>query len=758
MSVLIAYDSSGSTNYEQHYHRVVQQLTEEYRNHKNLKIISWNSEYKEITFDELRKINQSMCGSGGTAIQLVAEYIITTDFKGKLVLITDGAVAASDIQTCDQYLRHYDKLDFVDVFIIGHYANMSVSCPFTRLCPHKVNTYISGHLTETVEISPKDIMLLDKIDTLTSEHEFLENYDSIHKALTARMMGKTETDQNIHDKLVKLKNKFQEEQSKAKSNQMQDKIAELSSTYSISTYQNIINSYYYTSSNDIESKFNELFNITKGGLKSTFCHRLRRADEIQKPEIDELVLTKLDEPELETFECPITCEDELDVVILIKEAPALMHLVEPHQFDDILNCPLNALNYKQLTTAITDTFDLAVGLQALQQAQNINHPITRSPLTRSPLQGGIFLGANKSQAQATNHTIAKMICGLNPGGKPKKIGNMNLWYAVIYFLLQNHHRFQDITQYARQHMKWRLQNTTAWASLTGLPQYLNVRVPLGLACWMVTASPLLNLPSKRDMMRAHVFHLDELFHLTALYEAPIDERCQVHGKRLVALYKLLSICKKDKRRLDMMIRALYQNCDNYIPLDGPAEEDQVTQVLQDLKDTYNLVGTKEELVSLHQLVNPNLSAGDIPLSLEFTPTNLQYAIEWEYGLSRTTIEGHHPICPKTMRPFYYVKDKTWKDEFISTYKTDKVFSGHECYIRYVNKYNKYPSVEELINYLYEYHCVNRNYKCLPAPVNQFANEIVEECNKHITDVPVEEFIRITNASMCIADRIKMESS
>ena len=311
-------------------------------------------------------------------------------------------------------------------------------------------------------------------------------------------------------------------------------------------------------------------------------------------------------------------------------------------------------------------------------------------------------------------------------------------------------------------MKWRLENTITNSSLSGVNQYINIKVPLGLACWMVCSAPFIDLPTKQDPSRAHVFHLDVLITLTQLYGAYLPtDKLYMHSKRLKWLYRLLSQSKKQNNTLALQIRALYQRCyvcsdKTYIPIDGPADEEQQQQVMQNLK-CYDL--SPADLISLYSMVDPNLKADAIKLSVNWTPSPTQYSVSWpDYGLNTRTIEVDTPICANTMRPFYHVnKTETWKDEFRRYYhsQVEKCISVDKCYIGFVEKYQKYPaSVDEFIIYMYTHYCVNRCHMSLPAPIHQFAQEVMDAYAWHRIDP--RDFIQITRSSARIEDRIRME--
>jgi hypothetical protein len=56
--------------------------------------------------------------------------------------------------------------------------------------------------------------------------------------------------------------------------------------------------------------------------------------------------------------------------------------------------------------------------------------LLKNPFTQNRLLGSISLGTHKSHITVGNYTIAKLIAG------GKILGNMNLYYAVIWYLIQ----------------------------------------------------------------------------------------------------------------------------------------------------------------------------------------------------------------------------------------------------------------------------------------------------------------------------------
>jgi hypothetical protein len=208
--VLIAYDSLGSTADDAMYHKKSRQIVDDiFERYQGVRILSWNHEGEYITkglFDNLNRMNH---GDGGTDIDCIARALIDDNFHGKLVIITDGGVNPYSVHKCNDVMQLFTgRITDVDVHVItwGE-ADLSVTCPFTRRCPHKV--YMHTHMSGTTElsVSSDDIALIDQIDAIDTLEEFEEKHDAILRALTARFMGSVVTDPELHDQLVRCQNR-----------------------------------------------------------------------------------------------------------------------------------------------------------------------------------------------------------------------------------------------------------------------------------------------------------------------------------------------------------------------------------------------------------------------------------------------------------------------------------------------------------------------------------------------------------------------
>lgn len=81
-----------------------------------------------------------------------------------------------------------------------------------------------------------------------------------------------------------------------------------------------------------------------------------------------------------------------------------------------------------------------------------NRNLLKNPFTQNRLLGSIPLGTHKSHVQVGNYTIAKLMTG------GKLVGNMNLYYAVIWHLIAEKQieYLKDIEKNATEHLIYRM--------------------------------------------------------------------------------------------------------------------------------------------------------------------------------------------------------------------------------------------------------------------------------------------------------------
>lgn len=127
------------------------------------------------------------------------------------------------------------------------------------------------------------------------------------------------------------------------------------------------------------------------------------------------------------IECPILLEEDVPQ-ILIDECEPLLKGLEKSIVDDIAVCPLRILNYPKLKEKLKSRISNYVGVMGIKAKFNKN--LLKNPFTQNRLIGSIPLGTHKSHIQVGNYTIAQLMTG------GKLVGNMNLYYAVIWHLIE----------------------------------------------------------------------------------------------------------------------------------------------------------------------------------------------------------------------------------------------------------------------------------------------------------------------------------
>ncbi|OHT08007.1 hypothetical protein TRFO_23625 [Tritrichomonas foetus] len=792
LSRTFAIDFSRSTKDNTSYHSYVRKLIDDNYRDGDI-IVMWDHEFKIVDVNDFRQLNDSLSGRGGTSPISVAQACHTVGEKGQehLILITDGQVDVDSIDQADQYVvSNGVKFQLITAYVIKSSlidgVNMSVICPFTRNCPHTIYEVTfdadTPKTAELASVAEDDLIIARDIDLINSIEDFMKNYPSLLRALTARTMG-TVGDRELRNKVIKMQNRIC---SNVKGTVphigklLQDSLERNDLETSLNYGSQLVLNHEVPS--DFASKIQCLIRMCEGVLRFTFdpdsiqSARAERAKPVTPFEaIDtEDAYTETDSP----FVCPISYEDETDPAILIvKPEKPIMFTLGIKTVNQVIDCPLNAFFKKSVNTKTIETIDHPVSLRIIREAQQIGRPLVESPMTRRPILGAIPLGAHHSHVRAANWTLSKLFSG------GKQLGNMDFWFAYLYLLIESGQipYLQEVLPFVREQMIYRLKNSYSSASLTGLTGYVQRRIPLGTAIWFVLASPAFAIqpPIEYDPLRLHLLHPNLLLKLLELVKYPLPEGINRHIKRLRALFAMLSFCKWKPFDFNMLLRGMYQRwtlidtkdinhsifdkdfeIPRYVPVDGAPTLTQL-QVIRDTLPRRCLGLTFEELYSLGKLVNPNKSAGSIPLPLDWTPEKLpDWRESWNHYDGLAEKFKNVEICPQTMRPYYKVGDKTWYEahtEIVSIDSEHPVFSSSALYGKFVCKYGKYPTMPELVEFIFNKRVIKGNDQSLMKDIKIYAKLAVDMFQKVIQDVHPDIFRNRFNLSAVIEKRIKMEN-
>jgi hypothetical protein len=787
-STLIAYDGSGSTDKHAFYHDQTQRIVAALP--PDSKILFWDTASRIVNHWELAAINKARKGGGGTEPGTIASYIASTGFNGDLVIITDGQVGS--VSHVDSLLPPSATFKGVTAHLIhtGGTVNMSVTCPFTRRSPHQI--YLYGEDKEqrlVTSTTAEDLAVVNRIASINTITEFEVIFPTLEKAVVAATMG-SNGDPTLRDALLAMKSRIMKVEARMKGDSATVKdlnaaLDERRMTEALALAHALTEEYYGDETEDPDAttwsaRISRLVSMTEGALRGTFDlsgisaairgDRARRAT-TAAPAPASAVSPMEAAPGQPTFECPITCYDEADVVILVTEGPPILAGLDKDIVNSLYDCPLNLLNHPSLIDAIKERIDHPISLRAFQDAHTAGLPFTSSPLTRRPLQpGGICLGLSEAHCRATTWTLSNLYTG------GKLIGNQDFWFACIWLLVERGHLayLGKLLPQLRTHMLWRILNHSSAVGLSGLPELPTTRVPLRTALWYVFASAEFGMRPDRDLIRAHLPHLDALQELLTLTGLELSPAVTQHVTRVRVLMSMLSWVKRDRHMLPVLMRALTQCCveidvpnlrmkfesmPQFIPIDGAPTEEQRNRVLGIVPELYRRLSI-EELVGLAALVNPSKSASDIALPISWTPPPLPASTMdgWPHHTACKVAPSPVKLCPTTCRPYYYVGDKTWAEAAQDYYglpytKHSQFLSMNEAYGNFVLKYDIYPTSDELLMYLHNRYS---DRKSLPYDLVLCVDEAIATAQLLTETLSASEFARRFNESREIETRILLE--
>ena len=754
-STLIGYDYSGSTGNRPFYHSKSQDIVSRF---PDKTIASWDDRCEIISTDRLAIINKNLTGRGGTSPICLVDYIIKNDFHGHLVLITDGDIYSYEVKRCSDKLIEW-KFEKVSVYLIytTNTVNESISCAFTRNSPHTIEMYnYSNTLESSVTISDDDFELINKISEINTIDEFLSKIDIFDNVLMSVNMGTT-GNSAIHKNLVQLKNRLIKNSSNVKNINEIDKLNEEL------TVENLKNVWklYYTGSNDWNKQIDKYMSWCSGSLLNSFDRRSNREinRDVTPIVAPETVSTETSTASAQPFsiECPIMLEKSTNIIILFNKIfESLFDTVPDNVRESLINCPLNALKNNDVITFLKKTLGHAISIEAYKEL--VEHGISdKSPLTRDDIMGGLCLGADFSHVKATNSTIRHGLLG------GKSLGNVDLWYAVFYLMVESGYveHLKEYLPAMREHMIFRLNTSQTYMCLSGLPTFPTYKVNLKTALWsVISATTIPNIQPKNDPLRLHLSYSEYIIELAEMTDLRFPLGVNTHINRLKTLRFLLDQIKKNDNTYINLVNALKYNAfetpDLWIMIDGKPSKEQLDSVRSKLPEYCKYLSTIE-IIHILNLCETNKNKTESDINLPFNYKHDKYEItttkNWDYD---ENIPYHKvEISIHTCRPFYNVnKDKKWIDVATEVYGKNFI-SIDSRFGEFVIKHKKYPTKTEFLVYLYNYYS-SRGKPTLPICIRQFVDEVFQDHNYIIENLPVSKYIERWENSINIKNRINIE--
>ncbi len=748
-NISVFVDISGSVgNFVQYWNEVSNWYSANKSNITN--VYFWDDGIKKGSCKDLEKMCVERKGYGCTCPNQIAKTLMSQKIKENIVIFTDGEVSDRDVSNCDFALSSW-SIDNVDCYIISNSnPNLSVTCPFTRNNTSRVFYKNKTHTEFTCQNKSRaDFEMINQLESINLE-TFNEKYSLIESLLIAKNMGKME-DSATKELLLKLKKNLSRELANLPSannfgNKIRLSLKSNDFNQALETAKQMTEEYF--SSNigmEVEKKINYLISLCgdmrgQYSIESIRSNRMQRADNA-KVETSTEVDIETNELTSKPIECPILMDSDVPQIMIVDRGEPILANLDKNIVDDIANCPLRILNYPEVVEKVKRSISQWTGIKA-------NDMMDFNPFTKEKLVGTIPLGSHPQHVDCGNYTIAKMFSA------GKIMGNLNLYWAVIWHLVKSgtFEYLNDIKDQATEHLVYRLTNSTTYASMCGLPQFVLTRVPTDVAIWYCVNSCLLDQPTDRDTVRFHMFNLNVMIDILGELGYPISDQTFKQINRTKVLMSMLSTVKRNETEFRNKIYCLYQNAVqidtskladsvkekekvvNWIPIDGPASEEQQEQILNTFPKYYQEL-TINELVGLAKMVSPSLSASAIKLETNWEPEpgSCSSQIKWTvYGLNQ--VNTPDPIiCPVTFRPYYMVQYKSnlvpWTELIINECGSlDKIMSVERRFIDFFMKYDKFPNQEEYLLFCYNrywckeqtfettlpYHVVSWYQRCLQA--------------------------------------------
>lgn len=761
-------------------------------------ILAWGDEAFPLHYNQLTSIiTYSKPRSNGIAN--IVDIAKAVDLFGlsRLFIISSGECGlAIDLISADQYLISKNiVIKECNAFIVTQGSfNAHVAAPFCRHCPSKI-TYIHGTLRNIQRInirtvSENDMKLLQTLSQIQTIDDWNKYYVSIKNALEARLMC-SERDLVMRDTIIKMRNRVVNSLTISAVSPVDSFVQALESN-DIDTALNLGSEIVQTAvtPEDIERQTSLLLKLTDGDINyqpsfendSIRSNRVSRSKEVV--EFNHINAIEL-QSSAGVFECPVSYEEETDpcIMVVLPERPLLAR-IENDVVEKLLDCPLSSMILSKLLVKIADHLDHPISLKTLREAHAINKPINKSPITRKQLLGAICLGAHPTHVAATNYILSHLFSG------GKKLGNMDLWFAVIWLMIEQGKvpYLNEILPFVREQMVFRLRKSISTASLVGIPGYILTKMPLGAACWFSLVSPSFSTPPpvSYDTVRCHMMHTVPLRKLCELIGYTVPDTTVPYINRLRVLFSLRLMSKKNIYPMKALLRGLYQKvvfidvknvskevlegerkasvpC---IPVDGPADKEQIEKILEMLPKYCKDVPI-EEVYWIGSMLTQACQLTDIKIDINWAAPPLpEPVIQWPHyvGVLDKLKRRNIKISINTMRPFYDIlidsggipEYTTWEQQFKRIVALDKPrFNNSKLYGYFVRRYKKYPTLEEFCVFVLSRLTVTGTYQVLVPDILEFAEYTLSQFEIFEKVDPVEASKRFLR-STCINARRKME--
>uniref|UniRef100_A0A6C0ETW0 VWFA domain-containing protein n=1 Tax=viral metagenome TaxID=1070528 RepID=A0A6C0ETW0_9ZZZZ len=746
-NTIIYIDISGSVSDFLNYWNKVDEIVSL---NKDAFFFVWDTEIKEISYNEILKYIENKKGYGGTKISSVASSIINKKFNDKnIIIITDGEVHAGDVKSSEFILKDFNIKE-VECHIIKSYVysddiDISVPLAFMRNNTSKLYYTNPQNITKLIKnINKDDYKILENI-TL---NDLMANFDMIYDLINITNMGKSGLPY-IKQKLLKFRTDFiklsNENLKSINGNTIQSELKNGNYTNAITMIKKIEDIFINQNEYSPITKFNKLLALCDDRTNSGFALNQKIANAKQS---EAIIPDEATEEELikYNFEDPVMLDLDVPQLVIIKSSNKLFDTDK--DFKNFIENPLNIINNEEIKERIAKRFGHCIGIK-------LTNKCIIDPFTRAEIIGTIPLTtSNEQHNEVGSHALFNLFTN------SKKMGNPNLYYIILWQILVVENRCEYLNEYydyITNHLKFRLSKATTYISLCGLPDFNRTIVPIDVAMYYIINGPEIN----KIILRKHIFNINVIQNIIMnVFKYEVKPEIIKHINLERTLLSMLSQIKKNpvifKRKIKCLINSHIIADDEYIPIDNIATEKNINEIMKTFPDYYNS-HKYNELVYLSTLVNSNYSAGDIQLDYN---KEIKYDIEFKNDWSDKYIISTINPLEISLKTFRIVYNPNWKelavnDNFVSI---DNQISAYNDYIKFFLRFQHFPTFNEFAKYIY-----NKYKKALHKDFNNIYIEVSTSYNKvreYIKDnnLTYDDIKKIILDSCRIDDRIRIQES
>ncbi|XP_041980070.1 uncharacterized protein LOC121733780 [Aricia agestis] len=785
---IYAKDFSGSTGGSKYFHTIGLQTLDQFKSHvrtlqketpeeteSKIIYLHWGDKCYEVS-EESTKSNYENLNSGnmGTEPETIIEWIKKNcdisdenDKINLLYIITDGIIDRRSGHTCFLLNEnmHYETVVFHAINEYFECVDLSVAASFLK---SRCIIYRNNELFDDANISKVYEYSKINVDNFVTEKDSLKSY--IRLKYINRFKHDALALQEI-ERLKKLRNQLFDELSRKlqKSDinlNTKDKKAFVKEFLKTDWYKNL-NGSIHDMKVDIEKCISTLINYITSDTKSYSFDALKFDTKFNKP-IEEEPIVDVNFTTEQEIEFPdVILDDEKGIPVIILTELNLLDKIIFHKtkdssevspasfnkFKTAMECPLFLYDDHDISESIGYFYTLNVYKQFLENG------IRSEPRTRRPFHGGLVLLDGDEFDKYNDYILSATYFNF------KKIKyNIGLFYYVLWKNCENK-KWMDtnVIEQFKKYVMRRISTTECKIGLSSLPLDPPETTPLLTALWycvelssVIFKDNILHFTHERLRMFYGVAHC--MIEILQYFDYNLDLEFIERRRDIIRHVMILKKIPKQCDKVYYLLERIFKNVNGFLvsEIERPSNINKLNYLKLDHKGMLSDDVSKENV-------------------------NLNDFVHLMHTVIKNTKE-RPKICNNTYRPYFTLdKHKSFYTELfnvtrkavihnaenqeeikitfepIDSLEFDKILSLYNLFIKCVNDSEKYPTLEEYIEYIHRKKKFNDNLVTIfPSVVYDSAVKVFELYQNIISTVDVKTFIKTTRASVSRFERIKTE--